>query len=88
MTDSDRIAVPTNGHRKRLAGEDETAVVTAPPTSDAAPTKPETEERGLVIEGADMRIAFTPGQLAAGLGIVAGVILLVMGSRRRGGRGK
>ena len=71
MGESDRVRVPTNGHRPALDSVDPSAG--APPADDA-PTAP------------DLRLAFTPGQLAAGFGVLAGLILLVLGTRRRGRR--
>ena len=79
MTESDRIRVPTNGHRKPLDTDVDAAPAAAGSPGDPAlaPAFPPTP---------DLRIAFTPGQLAVGLGIVAGVVLLVLGGRRRGRR--
>ena len=34
--------------------------------------------------GPNVRIEVSPGQLAAGFGILAGLVLLIVGSRRRG----
>ena len=80
MSDTDRIRVPTNGHRKPLDGE----IVPAPSDASAGPTDPALAPA--VPPTPDIRIALTPGQLAAGFGIVAGIVLIVLGSRRRGGR--
>lgn len=68
----DRIAVPTNGHRPPLSSD-------SPAPSEASPETgaPSMDE---------LRVAFTPGQVAAGFGIIAALILLVVG-RRRGKRG-
>jgi hypothetical protein len=71
MSETDRIRVPTNGHRAPLA-------VDGQEDPEAAP-----EARDPSVQPADPRIAFSPGQLAAGFGIIAGLILLVVGSRRR-----
>lgn len=73
MSDStDRIPVPTNGHRPPLAAETPTV------REEAVPTRGPSAD--------DPRVAFTPGQVAAGFGIIAALILLVAG-RRRGKRG-
>ena len=73
MSDSrDRIPVPTNGHR--------------PPLSAQAPTVSEEPSPIIGPSADDPRLAFTPGQVAAGFGIIAALILLVAG-RRRGKRG-
>lgn len=69
---TDRIPVPTNGHRPPLSTEPPAA---APePGSTGGPS------------ASELRVAFTPGQVAAGFGIIAALILLVLG-RRRGKRG-
>jgi hypothetical protein len=39
------------------------------------------------VRPADLPVGMTPGQLAAGFGIIAAIILLVVRSRRRAGRG-
>ena len=74
MSETDRIRVPTNGHHPALdiAGA-------APPSAS-----PDTPDEALT--PADPRIAFSPGQVAAGFGIIAGLILLIAGSRRRNKR--
>jgi hypothetical protein len=77
----DRIAVPTNGHHPRLHEGDLIEPELDPPTDLGAgspsftlpairPTVPNV----------------TPTQAAVGFGIVAALILLLLG-RRRGGRG-
>ncbi|MEO8570837.1 MAG: hypothetical protein ABI553_03980 [Chloroflexota bacterium] len=77
--DTDRIAVPTNGHRPQalttplapLRGEPPAAEPPSGDTSDAAPS-----------------VAFTPKLAAIGFGIVASLLLLVAGRvwhRRSGG---
>jgi hypothetical protein len=71
MPDPERIRVPTNGHHKPIAKEPEQT-----PTATADPVGP----------AGDPRIVITPGQLAAGFGILAGIVLLALGSRRRGKR--
>lgn len=69
--DTDRIPVPTNGAGPHLA--------TSPPPVGPKATPGEQLSR-------DQTVAFTPNQLAAGFGIVAGLLLLVFGTRRRRGR--
>jgi hypothetical protein len=78
MSDTDRIRVPTNGHRKAI--DPEVVGPTTPPTTDPAIDEAATASP-------DLRIAVTPAQLVAGLGIVAGLVLIAFGSRRRGKRG-
>ncbi len=66
----DRIPVPTNGHRPPAAADRPTA----------APSAHDDEAAG------EPKMLFTPGQAAVGFGIIAGLILLVLG-RRRGRKG-
>ncbi|MGK2850980.1 MAG: hypothetical protein ACSLFN_08735 [Candidatus Limnocylindrales bacterium] len=73
---TDRIPVPTNGHRPPMSTDD-----AATPTEPAHPAE-STPDGGAA---ADPRIAFSPGQVAAGFGIIAALILLIAG-RRRGKR--
>jgi hypothetical protein len=81
MSETDRIRVPTNGHHRPLeAVGDHAASGDAPRAAEAA----ETADDPLGETGPDLRIAVTPGQLAAGFGILAGLVLLIAGSRRRG----
>ena len=75
----DPVAVPTNGHHPALQ-KDEGA--TPPGTERGAGTPPTvTSDRG---PRANVP-AVSPGQLAAGFGIIAALILLILG-RRRGRR--
>ena len=75
----DRVAVPTNGHRKAMPENEETTLLG---TERGAGTSPAvTSDRG---PRANVP-ALSPGQLAAGFGIIAALILLVIG-RRRGRR--
>jgi hypothetical protein len=70
--ESDRIAVPTNGR-----GPHPITDTTPPPASGpAAPGAPTDEE---------LSVAFSPKQLAIGFGIIASLVLLIVGwARRRG----
>jgi MYXO-CTERM domain-containing protein len=69
MGETDRVRVPTNGHRPALGAVEPDG--TSGPPADDAPTPP------------DYRVAVTPAQLAAGFGVLAGLILLLLGTRRR-----
>lgn len=71
----DRIPVPTNGRGPKPveAVEPRVAPGTTPPTGDDADRTLQT-------------VAFTPTQLAVGFGILASLILWLLGRRR--GRGK
>ena len=74
MGETDRVSVPTNGHRPALEAID---------TDDGSPAATDPASPA---EPVDPRIVFTPAQVAAGFGILAGLILLLVGSRRRGRR--
>lgn len=72
----DRIPVPGNGHRPPIDAPDPAAATAPAPADHPAPgpapiVRPETT------------VVFTPGQLAVGFGIVASIILYVVGRRRR-----
>ena len=71
--DTDRIPVPTNGHH-------------GPLTAESTPGAARSDADIDVTASPSVEITVTPAQLAVGLGIVAGLILLVLG-RRRGRRG-
>jgi hypothetical protein len=72
--DTERIPVPTNGRGPRLQGSAEPVDWPHSP-----PGEPPSR---------DQAIPFTPNQLAVGFGIVAGLVLLFVGSRRRGRSGR
>ena len=70
--DTERIPIPSNG---------------TGPMPPIAPTVPATDRRGATatVVPRDQTVGFTPNQLAAGFGIVAGLLLLLVGARRRRG---
>jgi hypothetical protein len=68
---SDRIAVPTNGRGPHPVAPSPAA--TTDPTAD--PATPSAR---------DLPLAMSPERLAVGLGIVASLIILVVGLARRG----
>ena len=73
----DRVASPTNGHRPALRDGD----VDLAETTDLGAGRP-------TMDLSDLRPAIptvTPTQAAVGFGIIAGLIVLLLG-RRRGGR--
>lgn len=72
--DTERIPVPTNGRSPMPADVPSERRQTAPAADDAGAAVPR-----------DQTVAFTPNQLAAGFGIVAGLVLLFVGARRRRG---
>jgi hypothetical protein len=78
---SDRVAVPTNGHRPPLTDPEVDTHLAE--STDFGGEGAESSSRGPSKIGVAVSApAVSPGQLAVGLGIVAGVILLILGSRR------
>ena len=84
----DRVAVPTNGHHPAMSEHPGDAVVGADPDVDAsAAADPGIGPPAVDDRGARSPVpVITPVQLAAGFGIIAALILLVV-RRRRGRRG-
>jgi len=76
----DRIPVPTNGHHPPLGRGPEGHPDAAGPASTTAP-----RPARRVPAAPDLRIAVTPATAAAGFGVLAAIILLILGRRRRGG---
>ena len=77
----DRVAVPTNGHHPRLGDDDLDPSELDEPTDLGAGSPSFT-----LPSGRPNVPTITPTQAAVGFGIVAALILLLLG-RRRGGRG-
>jgi hypothetical protein len=76
----DRVAVPTNGHHPALPDGD--ADLDLAESSDLGGGTP-----SLALPGGRPPLpTVTPGQVAVGFGIIAALIVLLLG-RRRGGRG-
>jgi hypothetical protein len=73
--DTERIPVPTNGRGPHPAGLLEPAPAPMPEAPDEPPMR-------------EQAVPFTPNQLAVGFGIVAGLVLLLVGARRRGRSGR
>jgi hypothetical protein len=78
----DRVAAPTNGHHPALRdGDVETDLADIPEATDLGRGTPT-----MAVPGLRPAIpSVTPTQAAVGFGIIAALILLVLG-RRRGGR--
>jgi hypothetical protein len=75
--DKDRIPVATNGHRHPLKGE---VPEPAPsPEPEPAPERGRTPQVNPVMGPP----AFTPTQIAVGFGLIASLIVLLLGRRRR-----
>ena len=86
--DTDRIPVPTNGtgpHPVDGAPAGRTVAIPVGPGPDDVPDlDSDAAEAGSGALSRDQTVAFTPNQLAAGFGIVAGLLLLFAARRRRG----
>ena len=78
--DTDRIAVPTNGHTPRAF---EASPDQAPTTQPDAIQPPDPVP---TVTSSEMTVSVTPAQIAVGFGVIAGIILMVLG--RRAGRGR
>ena len=77
--ETDRVSVPTNGRRPHPAPAPDA------PVADTADAHDDTDaERTDVASTPGYGLAVTPAQLAVGFGIVASLILLIVGRRRRG----
>ena len=77
----DRVAVPTNGHQPAIGDEEgvEVGAIRGTERGTATPrSAPSSADRAAIP-------TVSPGQLAVGFGIIAAVILLLLG-RRRGRR--
>ena len=70
--ESDRVAVPTNGRGPHPVAPSPAAPTTDPVTDPAARS------------ARDLPLAMSTERLAVGLGIVASVVILVVGLARRG----
>ena len=76
----DRVAVPTNGHRPAMTDHEEPLDPAAPAGTERGAASPPTvtSDRGPRASVPSL----SPAQFAAGFGIIAAVILLVLGRRR------
>lgn len=72
--DTDRVTVPTNGRKPHTVPD------AADDADDAAPRDPVAK-----VTSPELTIAVNPAQLAVGFGVIAAVILLLLG-RHRGRR--
>jgi len=81
--DSDRIAVPTNGRKPHPV-----AAALAPLRGEPPTAEPPTAGSPRAFPLADPALlgAVSPKQLAVGFGIIASLLLLVLGRSRRRGR--
>ena len=83
----DRIPVATNGHRHPLHGEDQDEGVRGTDSAPASPAPESAARRGRTpqVNPVVGPPAFTPTQIAVGFGVIASLILLLLGRRRRRG---
>ena len=81
--DPDRIAVPTNGRKPHPVTAALAPLRGEPPTADA-PTAD--APRAFPLADPALLGAVSPKQLAVGFGIIASLLLLVLGRSRRRGR--
>ena len=72
---TDRVGVPTNGHRPRLSDDEPDELADASDLGAGAPSFELPEIRAQVPN-------ITPTQAAVGFGIVAAIILFLLGRRR------
>ena len=86
--DSDRIAVPTNGRKPHPVAAALAPLRGEPPTAEPPTAKPATVGSPRAFPLADPALlgAVSPKQLAVGFGIIASLLLLVLGRSRRRGR--
>ncbi len=84
--EADRVAVPTNGRKPSTKGRKPRAVAKpSAPTEDAADVA--ADDPVAKATSPELTIAVTPAQLAVGFGVIAGIVLLVLGRRRGRRRG-
>ena len=83
--DKDRIPVATNGHRHPLTGEDRAEGVVGAERAPSSLADASPPERGRTPQVNPVMgpPAFTPTQIAVGFGLVASLIVLLLGRRRR-----
>ncbi len=91
-SETDRVTVPTNGRKPRAAAKPKAATSTrrvkaAVADADAPAAEDATAKRqpAVKVTSPELTVAVTPAQIAVGFGVIAGIILLVLGRRRRKG---
>lgn len=77
--ETDRVPVPTNGRGPRHATKPKSPPAPADTTEAESVADPHAGEP----TNADFSVAFSPKQVAIGFGIIASLILLAVGARRR-----
>jgi hypothetical protein len=93
-SETDRVTVPTNGRKPRAAAKPKAATstrktkaATAAAEAGAAEKTPAkstpTVKPTVKSTSPELTVAVSPAQLAVGFGVVAGIILLVLGRRSR-----
>jgi hypothetical protein len=87
----DRVSIPTNGHHPPMAADAPAPAADAPaPAADSAPASSDMPTVGVDRSASltDLRVAVTPGQAIVGFGILASLVLLVLGRRARADRAR
>jgi hypothetical protein len=80
----DRVSIPTNGHHPPMAADAPAPAADSAPASSDMPTVGVDRSASLT----DLRVAVTPGQAIVGFGILASLVLLVLGRRARADRAR
>jgi hypothetical protein len=83
--ETDRVPVPTNGRGPHSPEETGSPAKTAARPTAPAGSPPAADPA--TPAGSDPRIVVSPTQLAVGFGIIASLVLVLVGRRRRGGGG-
>jgi hypothetical protein len=89
-SETDRITVPTNGRNPHAVAEAPAPATVDPAAEDAADesgSEPAGGDPVAKVTSPELTIAVTPAQLAVGFGVIAGIILLVVGRRHGRRRG-
>jgi hypothetical protein len=84
--EADRIPAPTNGHKPRQTRRKPRPAVEAPVLASTAADANQSPEAVAKVTSPEMTVSVTPAQIAVGFGVIAGIILLVLGRRRGRGR--
>ena len=87
MSEPDRIAVPTNGHRPHGVATLPPASGSSAPGATATSAEPASSPDATGLTDADLATAVSPKQLAVGFAVVASILLVaarILARRARG----